>query len=257
MALVEYEKKGNHLVVVRLNRPEKLNAFDMDMTVALGEAWIRYRDDDDAWIAILTGTGRAFTAGADKSWFDMALKGQDSVGIFLDLTSKDLYWSGHLDKPVITAVNGFAIGAGLDLVLRSDLRIAGESAWFQQPEVERGNFMLFNDNLPHAISAEMVAGFRISAKRAYDVGMINRVTSDEKVMDTALELAGELLTRVPLALHHALKTLRDIKNAGTVVPRSMIDQYTTTLSKALMNTEDFKEATSALLEKRKPTFKKK
>lgn len=256
MALIEYEKKDNHLVVIRLNRPEKLNALDMDMTVALREAWIRFRDDDDAWIAILTGTGKAFTAGADKSWFDMTLKGQDSVGIFLDLTSKDPYWSGRLDKPVITAVTGFAIGAGLDLVLRSDLRIAGESAWFQQPEVERGNFMLLNDNLPYAIAAEMIAGFRISAKRAYDVGMINRVVPDEKVMDTALEVAGELLTRVPLALQHALKTLRDIKNAGAVVPWSMIDRYTTTLSKTLANTEDFKEATSALFEKRKPIFKK-
>lgn len=256
MAIVEYEKRGNHLVTVTLNNPDKLNAFDMEMTIALREAWIKYWNDDDAWIAILTGRGRAFTAGADKSWFDMALQGKDSVGIFLNLISKDPYWSGRLDKPVLTAVNGFAIGTGLDLVLRSDLRIAGESAWFQQPEVSRGNIMVFFDGLPNAIAAEMIAGFRIPAKRAYDVGMINRVVADDKVMDATMEMAEELLTRVPLALHHALKILRDVKNAATVIPRTMMDHYTTVLSKELMKTEDFREATAAFLEKKKPVFKK-
>jgi enoyl-CoA hydratase/carnithine racemase len=256
MALVEFEKKDTHLAVVTLNNPDRLNAFDIDMTIALREAWTKYWNDDDAWIAILTARGRAFTAGADKSWFDMALQGKDSVGIFQDLISKDPYWSGRLDKPVITAVNGFAIGAGLDLVLRSDLRVAGESVWFQQPEVSRGNIMVFFDGLPHAIAAEMIAGFPITSKRAYDVGMINRVVEDGKVMEAAIEIAEELLTRVPLALHHALKILRDVKNAATVVPRAMVDHYTTVLSKELMKTEDFKEATAALLQKTKPSFKK-
>jgi enoyl-CoA hydratase/carnithine racemase len=256
MALVEYEKNDRHLATITLNRPDRLNAFDADMTVALGEAWAKFSNDEDAWVAILTGRGRAFTAGADKSWFDMAAKGGDAVGTFQSLIARDPYWSGRLDKPVIAAVNGFAIGTGLDLVLRSDLRVAGENTWFQQPEVSRGNVMVFFDGLPHAIAAEMIAGFRIPAKRAYDVGMINRVVADEKVMDAAIEVADELLTRVPLALYHALKILRDIKNAAAIIPRTMMDHYTTVLSKELMKTEDFKEATAALLNKKKPVFKK-
>ncbi len=257
MSIVEYQKRSNHLAIITLSRPDKLNAIDEGMLSSLREAWMRYGDDDDAWIAVLTGEGKAFSAGADKSWFEKTLEGKASPELFLNLTRKDPYWSGNLDKPVLTAVNGLAVGAGLDLVLRSDLRIAAESAWFQQPEVERGNIMLFNDNLPYAISAEVIAGFRISARRAYDVGMINRVVPDEKLMETVEEIADELLSRVPLALFHALKMLRDIKNSGVVAPRSLVDSYTSVLSAALMDTADGQEATRALMEKRRPVFKNK
>ncbi len=256
MALVDYEKK-DHLSIITLNRPDKLNALNMEMFKALKKSWIKYRDDDDAWIAILTARGRAFTAGADKEWFEKALSGKDSVGIALELTSQDPYWSGQLEKPVIAAVNGLCIGAGLDLVLRADLRVAAQSAWFQQQEVERGNIMIFFDNLPSAIAAEMISGFRIPAKRACEVGFINRIVPDDRLMDEALEIAEELMSRQPLALFEALKILRDIKNSATIVPRSLIDNYTTELSRRLSNTEDFKEGVAALLEKRKPVFKKK
>ena len=84
--------------------------------------------------------------------------------------------------------------------------------------------MFFFDNLPCAIAAEMIAGFRITAQRAYEVGMINRVIPEEQLMDKTMELAEELLTRQPLALYHALKLLRDMKNASAVVPRNLIDQ---------------------------------
>ena len=256
MALVEYEKKGSHLVVITLNRPEKLNAIDEAMLAELREVWTRYDHDDDAWIAILTGRGKAFSAGADKTWFDRTLTGEATPGTFLNLIGRDPYWSGRLDKPVVTAINGPAVGAGLDLTLRSDLRVAAESAWFQQPEVERGNVMLFDDNLPFAMAAEMIAGFRISARRAYEVGMINRLAADDRLLETAEELADELLTRVPLALFHALKTLRDIRNGGVVVPRRMIDSYTTLLSEKLMETDDGREAIAALADKRKPQYRK-
>jgi E-phenylitaconyl-CoA hydratase len=256
MPLVEFEKKDNRLAIITLNRPEKLNAVSEDLLTDLREAWLRYRDDADAWLAILTGKGRAFTAGADKGWFEKSLQGQDSLGIFLEKISQDPYWSGTLDKPVIAAVNGFCVGFGLDLVLKADLRVAAESAWFQQPEVARGNIVLFFDHLPGAMAAEMISGFRISARRAYEVGMINRLAPEGQVLEAALELAGELLERTPLALYQALKILRDLKNAGRIVPRRLLDQYTTSLSKELARTEDYQEATAAFLEGRKPVFKK-
>jgi len=256
MRLVRYEKKNNHLAIITLNRPEKLNAINVEVMSKLCDAWIKYSDDDDAWIAILTGTGKAFSAGADKSWIELSARGQSGLDIFQSMISKDPFWSGKLDKPVLTAVNGLTIGAGLDLVLRSDLRIAGESAWFRQAEVERGNIMIFYDNLPCAIAAEIISGFTITAQRAYEVGMINRVVPDNKLMEASIEMAEELLTRVPLALYHALRVLRDMKNASTIVPRHMIDHYTTVLSKELVDTEDWREATTALFEKRKPVFKK-
>jgi enoyl-CoA hydratase/carnithine racemase len=256
MAAVEYEKRDGHVVVITMNRPERLNGIDEEMLAGLRDSWLRFSNDDDAWVAVLTGAGRAFTAGADKSWFEKAQRGESTPEQFLDLTAQDLYWSGRLDKPVITAVNGLVVGAGVDLTLRSDLRVAAESAWFQQAEVQRGNFMLFNDNLPHAIAAELTAGFRIPARRAYEVGMVNRVAPDDKVMDAAMEVADGLLSRVPLAVFYALKTLRDMKNVPAMVPRRLLNHYTTVVSNSLMNTEDYKEATTAMLEKRKPVFKK-
>jgi enoyl-CoA hydratase/carnithine racemase len=255
MSLVEYRKE-NHLVTITMNRPEKLNAITPEMFTALRESWIRYRDDEDAWLAIFTGAGRAFSAGADKIWFEKFLEGQDTQGIFFHSVKKDPYWSGALDKPTIVAVNGYAVGAGLDLVLRGDLRVAAQSAIFQEPEVQLGSLMFFFDNLPCAIAAEMISGFKITAQRAYDVGMINRVVPDDKLMDAAMEMAEELLSRVPLALYHALKILRDMKNAAALFPRHLIDHYTTELSKGLTRTEDHKEAVAALLEKKKPVYKK-
>lgn len=257
MAIVEYEKEG-HLVTVTLNRPERLNALDLEMMAALREAWIRYRADDDAWVAILTGAGRAFTAGADKSLFENALSGQDQdmLGDFLAATERDPFWSGTLDKPVIAATRGPVIGAGLDMLLRTDLRVAGESSVFQQPEVQLGNIVVFYDNLPDAIAAEIMCGFKFTARRACELGMVNRVVPDDQVLAAARELADELLSRPPIVLHRALKILRDLKHAGVVVPRSMLNHYTTEFSKGVTKTEDWKEGVSAFLQKRKPVYRK-
>ena len=255
MAIVEYKKQG-HLVTITLNRPDKLNALNDDMLKALRHCWKKYQHDDDAWLAILTGTGKAFSAGTDKDQFVKALKGEDSLGNFLTNIGKDPYWSGTLNKPTITAINGAAIGSGLELVLKSDLRIAAESALFQQPEVGLGNIVIFNDNLPDAIAAEMLCGFPFSARRAYAVGMINRVVRDEQLMNATLDLADDLLSKPPLVLQQALNILRDLKNAGTTIPRHLLNQYTTEISKSLTKTEDWKEAVNSLVEKKKPVFKR-
>jgi enoyl-CoA hydratase len=255
MHTVEYIKKG-HMVVITLNRPHKLNAIDEDMLVALRKSWVRYREDEDAWVAILTARGKAFSSGADKEWFEKSLGGAMTFEGFARIASRDPYWSGRLDKPVIAAVNGLCIGAGFHLVLRADLRVAAQGAWFQQPEVQRGAVMVLFDNLPFAIAAEMISGFKISAQRAYETGIINRLYPDDRLMDGALELGEELLSRQPLALYRALKILRDIRNSPAVVPRGLIDDYAVQLSTRLMGTEDWQEGTLAFLEKRKPVFKK-
>lgn len=254
MSLVRYEKT-HHLVTITLSRPEKLNALSEELMAELCMAWRRYGDDDDAWLAILAAEGRAFSAGADKSWFEKAQNGEDSLRLVQDAIRRDPYWSGTLDKPTMVAVNGLAVGGGVDLVLRADFRVAAQSATFLQAEVERGNFMLFHDNLPPAIAAEMMAGFPISAQRAYDVGMVNRVAADQQLMEEARAMADTLLSRPPLVLRQALKLLRDLKYAGTIVPRSLIDRYTTEISRGFVATEDWKEANAAMLEKKKTEFR--
>lgn len=248
MSAVRYAVKGR-IARLTLARPEKLNAIDAATMDDLAAAWVRYRDDDGAWLAILTGEGRAFSAGADKSWFEKAALGQDALGEMQRLVAKDPFWSGALDKPVIAAVNGLAVGAAVDLVLRSDLRVAAESAFLLQAEVQRGNFMLFHDNMPSAMAAEMIAGFKIDARRAYEVGVFNRLSPDGKTLDAALEMADELLSRPRDALREALKLLRDLKYAGAVVPRALIDRYATTVSKSFVGSDAWKRATDDILKK--------
>jgi enoyl-CoA hydratase/carnithine racemase len=260
VSLVEYKKKG-HLVTITMNRPEKLNALDPDMLAGLRESWVRYRDDDEAWLAIFTGTGRAFSAGADKSWFVKGLQGEDFLSSFVDAISKDPYWNEELDKPTIVAVNGYALGGGLDLVLKADLRVAAETARFQLSEVKLGGVLILWDNLPYAIAAQLISGEMLTARRAYEVGMLNRIFPDDKLMDGTMEMAEEFLSRRPLALYHSLKILREMKRAAIPVPRnlirgSLISDYTRLLGKELIKTEDWKEANLALLEKREPIFKK-
>ena len=262
MSLVEYAKK-DHLAVITLNRPEKSNALSPELLIAVRGAWIRYRDDDDAWIAIFTGAGRTFSAGLDKSWMERGLEGEDFLNCFVDIISKDPYWSGELGKPTIVAVNGSALGAGLDMAFQADLRIAAESARFQITEVVLGGINLLWDNLPYAIAAELMSGFMLCSKRAYETGMVNKVVPDEQLMDAAMEMAEELLTRrAPLSLYHSLKLLREMKKASIPVPRNLINgsltgEYTRLLGRDLVKTHDWKEASKALLENRQPIFKRK
>jgi enoyl-CoA hydratase/carnithine racemase len=255
MGFVEYKKK-NHLVIIRMNRPNKLNAVNFDLISALRESWIRYRDDDDAWLAIFMGAGRAFSVGADKSWLTKGVKDEDFLGPFVNAISKDPYWSGELDKPTIAAVNGYALGGGVDLALKADLRVAAESAKFQILEVALGGILILWDNLPYAIAAELLSGNMMTAQRAYEVGMVNKVVPDDQLMDAAMGMAEELLSRAPLAVYHALKILREIKKAGMPVPRNLISDYSSFLSRGLFKTEDGKETMTAYLQNRKPVFKK-
>ena len=229
MSLVDY-KKTQHVVIITLNRPEKLNAMNVDMLIELREAWIRYRDDDDAWVALLTGTGRAFSAGADldemKRWAD---SGRFFPEHYLATIAKDPYFNGELDKPTIAAVNGFALGGGFDLALRADLRIAAESALFGVPEVDMGGVLLFWDNLPYAITAEILVGGKITAQRAYEIGIVNRVVPDEQMMDAGIELAQELAGKPPLALRAALRALKEMKAASRPLPRRLELEYASLL----------------------------
>lgn len=260
MSLVEYSKK-QHLVTITLNRPEKLNALSAEMLRELGECWVRYRDDDDAWLAMFTGAGTSFCAGVDKSEFARGLRGEDFLGDVLAAISKNPYWSGQLEKPTIVAIRGYALGGGFDLALKADLRVAGESARFQVAEVALGGVLVLWDNLPYAVAAEVMSGCMLTGQRAYEVGMVNRVVPDDRLADSAMELADELLSRAPLSLYHQLRILRDMKKASIPAPRnlltgSLLSEYTKLLGGELRKTEDWKEANLGLLEKRKPTFRK-
>lgn len=252
---VDYTRSG-HLVTITLERPAKLNAIDTEMLQALAAAWQRYEADDEAWLAILTGRGRAFCAGADKSWFERARAGEDSLGAFLAATARDPYWSGEIRKPTLAAVNGAALGAGFDLVLRADLRVAEEGATFRMPEVDVGNVMILWENLPYAVAAEIATGAELTARRAHEVGLVNRLAPSGCALEVATAWAKELLAKPPLVLQAALGMLREIRDRNAAPSTLELRQRSTEVSRELTRTEDWKEAVAALLAGRKPDYRR-
>lgn len=252
---VDYARSG-HLVTITLDRPAKLNAIDPEMLEALAAVWRRYEADEEAWLAILTGRGRAFCAGADMCWFERAVRGEDSLGAFHAATARDPYWSGEIRKPTLVAVNGVALGAGFDLALRADLRVADESASFRMPEVDVGNVMILWENLPYAIAAEMAIGAEISAQRALQIGLLNRLAPRDGALEVARTWAEELLAKPPLVVQAALGMLREIRRHNAAPGAMKLRERSTDLSRQLTRTEDWNEAVAALLGQRKPTYRR-
>lgn len=190
MATVEFEKIGN-VAVVRLNRPDRMNAMGSEMMTELRAAYAELIRDPQLRVGLITGNGRAFSAGRDIKEASLA---DGSLREHPVVINQDLYMESCLDKPIVTAVNGYAGGSGFYLATRfADFIVAGESAVFQIAEVPRGiphGFQTgFWASLPRAASLELALGFTITGRRAYDMGLVNEVTSDEALFETAFERA--------------------------------------------------------------------
>ncbi|MBM4406627.1 MAG: hypothetical protein FJ039_10720 [Chloroflexi bacterium] len=261
MENIGYRKEG-HIVTITLNRPEKLNALDPAMARALAQAWIDFQGDGDARAAILTGVGRGFCAGIDmRNRLERAEAGLPGTAVSAhDLP--DLYLKFHqwglpgVKKPVITAVNGLASGIGFHLVLMSDLRIAVESATFSLPEVKvsimGGSHRLALQGIPLAVMQQLVlTGEPITAKRAYEVGLLNKVVPPDALMDEAMALAKHIAKQPPLSVsYNKLATWKAVALAD-----QMADYLVLQWTAELMKTDDHKEALNAFLEKREPDYK--
>ncbi len=254
MGIVEYEKNG-HMAIIRMNDLRKRNALSVEMFEGLGEAWRRYEEDKEAWVAILTGSGDAFCSGADFASIKKISKGGDPLDVWLDCMAKDPFFGDKLEKPTIVAFNGYCLGGGLDMALKGDLRIAAKRARFQIVEVNLGFPLVLLDNLPFAVCAELVSGGSLSADRAYEVGLVNKVVPDDQLMDAARGMAEELISRPPLAVFHGLKMLRDLRRKAAPVPSNLDVAHMVDLQRELQKSEDCKEAVAAFVEKRKPVFK--
>src|SRR5881227_2811274 len=187
MAVVETERHG-HILVVRMNRPERLNALNLEMRTRLAEAWTEFRRDDQLDVAIFTGAGRAFCAGEDmKESLARGTPGGVRPAI------EDPFMTGALEKPVIAAVNGYAMGGGFMLVERTDLRVAAKGAIFEVSEAKRWLLGGYNHghlaNLPYPIAMEMALGFRFTAERFYEIGFLNRLVPQTELIPAAMSMA--------------------------------------------------------------------
>ena len=188
MAMVETEKHGQ-VMVIRLNRPERLNALGAELRQGMAEAWCEFRDSDQLEVAVFTGTGRAFCAGEDmKESLERGAPGSGSGQKF-----ENPFMDGTLQKPVIGAINGYAMGGGFMLVERTDLRVAVKGAIFEMSEAKRWLLGGYNHGyvagMPHPIATEMALGYRFTADRLYQVGFINRLVEPDELLPTALEMA--------------------------------------------------------------------
>src|ERR1700742_1107299 len=195
MAVVETQRHGQ-VLVVRMNRPERLNALNTEMRTELAKTWTEFRHDRALEVAIFTGTGRGFCAGEDmKESLEKGVAGGQRPAI------EDPFMSGALEKPVIAAVNGFAMGGGFMLVERTDLRVAVPEAVFEVSEAKRWLLGGYNHghiaNLPYPIAMEMAMGFRFTAQRFYEVGFLNRLVPAADLMPEAITMAEHLLTLPP------------------------------------------------------------
>ena len=199
MGILEIERQ-DAVMVIRMNRPERMNALGLELRTLLAEAWCEFRDSSSLEVAIFTGTGRAFCAGEDMK--ESVERGQAGSSSAL-VKKENPYDLGTLEKPVIVAVNGFAMGGGFMLVERADLRVAARGAVFESSEAKRwllgGHDHGVKGRLPHAVATEMAFAFRFTAERLYDVGFINRLVEPEQLMPTAHEMAQHLLTLPPAA----------------------------------------------------------
>jgi enoyl-CoA hydratase/carnithine racemase len=248
MAIVETERHGQ-VLVVRMNRPERLNALSHEMRTELSKAWNDFRHSKEFEVAIFTGTGRGFCAGEDmKESLQTGVAGGQRPAI------EDPFMSGKLEKPVIAAINGFAMGGGFMLVERTDLRVAVREAVFEVSEAKRWLLGGYNHghiaNVPYPIAMEMALGFRFTAQRFYEVGFINRLVEADQLMPTALSMAEHLLTLPPASRVNTVHMMRQMRPAAGADMERLAGALHEHGAKS-----DLMESRAAFAEKRKPNFK--
>ena len=247
------EKRGN-ILLVTMNRPEVYNAIHAEMHQEMSDCWDDFAADPDLWVAVLTGAGdKAFTAGNDlKATASGSRKGLPENG-FAGLSSRF-----DLEKPIIAAVNGFAMGGGFETALSCDIIIASEQAKFALPEVKVGFFasasgvQRLSRYIGRLAAQElMITGRTILADEALRLGCVNEVVAHDALIDRAMALAEQICTVSP----SSVKATKRILNSMAVaegLPESLL--YSREVQTDLAQTEDFKEGVQAFVEKRKPNW---
>jgi E-phenylitaconyl-CoA hydratase len=254
---IDFEVSDEGVALIRLNRPERLNAMDAEHYEALSRAWCTVRDDPAIRVAIVTGAGeRSFTTGADIKSF---LTAPTDLSMMW-LTQKDPLLNRGLEvwKPVIAAVNGYCLGGGMTLMLATDIRLASPHATFSLAEVKRGvipgngGTQRVLQQLPYPIAMELLlTGDPMDAETALRWGLINRVVPKEDLLETAYGYARRIAANAPLAVQ-AAKELA-IRSRDTDLATGL--RMEAVINRMLMMSEDAKEGPQAFAARRAPDFK--
>ena len=261
--LLDKEEDGR-IWVITLNRPERLNAFNGELRKVLHETYWEFAHDDRAWAAVLTGTGRAFGTGQDlreRADRDAArAAGQPDPMVQMPEHLVNIFplaESLNCWKPMIAAVNGVCVAGGFNHALQCDIRVAAESAEFGVTEARWNQAAGWVHHLPriiglgNALELVMWGDRRISAQRAYEIGLVNQVVPDEQLMPVAMEWATRLLELAP----RAVRNFKEILYKGTYMAPFEARRYASNLERNLTGMQDSVEGPRAFAEKRKPLFK--
>ena len=250
------QAKQDHIQLITINRPEKLNALNRETIAELSEALKAAEADDEVRVIILLGSGeKAFVAGADISEF-AHFSVEEGKALSKDGHDKLFNLVENLNKPVIAAVNGFALGGGLELAMSSHIRIASKNAKLGLPEVSLGVIPGYGgtQRLAQLVGKgkanEMVftAGM-INADEALEWGLVNQVVELENLLDTCFDLAAKIAKNSPKAIAYAIEATNAGFEDGVDGFEKEIECFGESFS-----TADFKEGTTAFLEKRRPNF---
>lgn len=250
MSVVETERDGA-VLIIRMNRPERMNALGTEMRAELAQAFSEFNESKELEVAIYTGTGRAFCAGEDMK--ETVERGTTNAAPGV-VNQVDPYQTGKLEKPVIAAINGFAMGGGFMQAERADLRVAVKGAVFEMSEAKRwllgGYNHGFIGGISHAVATEMAFAFRFTSERLHELGWINRLVEADELIPTAKDMAAHLMTLPPASRVNTLLMMR------TMRPR--VSEEIIELAAKLNNhgaRSDLMESRQAFAEKRPPNFK--
>lgn len=248
---VLYSREG-HIATITYNRPEALNAINGELRADLNASWVTFRDDEEAWVAIVTGAGRAFSAGADLR--DSARPAGATHWETPSLTSLE---SGiEVWKPVIAAVNGYCLGFACTLVAACDFVIASERAEFGFPEVRIGVPTIQGAvRMPQKVGWQnamelLLIGERVNAARAKEMGLVGKVVEHDRLMDEATALAERLCLSAPLAV----RATKEVAWRGQNMPWVEAIRFGETMRRVAGVTEDAREGMTAAREKRPPVW---
>lgn len=247
--------------VITLNRPEALNAMNRDLSRGLAQAFARVQEDPEIRIAVITGNGRAFCAGADlRERAATESGGASTLGGIAQLVVNGQHRAVNaatMTKPVLAAVNGYALGGGFELMLQCDLRIASERATFALPEIVRGFFpggggpQRLPRFIPSAVAMEMLlTGDPIDAATALRVGLVSHVVPQDDLLPTAMNIARRIARHAPLAV----AALTEVARTSQEMELNQSLRFGNLLRWIIGQTDDAKEGPRAFSEKREPNF---
>jgi enoyl-CoA hydratase len=252
MAAIERERRDS-VEIIRFNRPEARNAVNFAVSSAIETALDEIETDPDVKVVVFTGNGTTFCAGADLKEIAQG-KGGDIItrrGGFAGLVARTF------PKPIIAAVNGPALAGGFEVVLACDLVVAAEHATFGIPEAAKGLFagagglIRLPKRIPLAIAAEFaITGDPVDARRAYELGLVNRIVPADEVLDAALALATRIAKNGPLAVRNSLTMVREAVD----MPEPEAWKRNTELALEVFGSKDAIEGATAFAEKREPRW---